>query len=1068
MTPANRTSPSLVASPSAVEPELDAGQLAAIDEVGGAEGTVVVTGGAGTGRTTLAVALAADAVRNGMPADRLLVLAPTREAAGALRDRVAQAIGGPLGTPVVRTAAAAAFAILKAQAEALELPRPSLISGAEQDVVLRELLEGHAGGRVAPLDWGGTVPQEATLLPGFREELRNLLMRAAERDISPDQLAELGRLCGRPEWSAAAALYAEYEDVMVLRATPMDQGDRYDPATVVSRATGVLAQWSDVVGPSPAAPRWDLVIVDDAHDATAATFGFLRQVARDGARLVLLGNADESVQGYRGAVPDMLAEMAREPGAARLELIHDHRQEAALAAVSARVAERIGMKGSASAREATRAAGMHAGSGAPVTILTAPHRYAQSRAIAAELRRSRHGLEGSAVPWGRMVVIARSGAHLRALRSDLLAADIPCEPLGDGTALHHEPAIAPLLTLLRVGLGQEWDEESVLSVLGSRLIGLDPVAVRRLRRALVREERAGGGARSSAELLIEAMQDPARLGSLEVPEARRAAKAAAAAAAARDRASQPAAAPGAVIWAAWSSLDVAEDWRQAALAGSARDDADLDAVIALLRAAQTFTERLPQAPLDSFLSYLEGQDFAADSLGARGRTADSVAFCTPASAAGREWDLVVVAGLEEGVWPNLRLRDSVLGAQTLADVASAGGAGSVEAIALARGPRDLHAARRAVLDDETRALLVAVSRARHRLVLTAVDDGESQPSRFVALIEEAAGVERQDASAGRGVADLRAAVGWLRATGIRAAARLEDDPQDASALRDLEGTAAQLADLAARGIPGADPQQWHGVPGPSTEAPFWEPDVPVKVSPSRLDAIRTCPLKWALETAGGTTESSDAQQVGLLVHAIAEQCPEGDEEQMLAMLDERWGEVGGRDTWMEQVAYDQAQEMVRRLGRYLRGVDVDRVLLEQYFKVELGRAVVSGIADRVEVRGDEARVVDLKTGRPITKAEAPDHGQLMMYQLVAQHGAFEGVERASDAALLFVGKSSARAGTVVEQPPIEESVARQVLDDAVETMTAPRFTARPNPMCDHCPIRRSCPAHAAGAQVSGS
>ncbi|WNM23919.1 PD-(D/E)XK nuclease family protein [Demequina capsici] len=1066
MTADARHAPVLVPAPPHAEPTPDPEQSAVLDSLARTTHDIVVTGGAGTGKTTLAVAIAADAVRRGLPVRRLLVIAATRQAAAVLRDRVAHAISGPLGGPVVRTAASAAFDVLALEAAALGAARPSLVSGAEQDVVLKELLEGHANGRVAPLDWGGAVPADATLLPGFREELRNLLMRAAERGIAPEQLAALGLRCGRPEWAAAAALYDEYEDVLALGRLTSDQGDRFDPAAVIARATLVLDEWSTTLGESTARPSWDLVVVDDAHDATAATYGLLTRLSKDGARLVLLGNADESVQGYRGAVPDRLATVA--PGATRLEIATDHRQPPALAAVSAEVAERIGVKGVATARESVRRAASAAWADAPVTVLTTPHRYAQSRAIAAELRRSRHGLGTPQVQWGRMAVIARSSMLLRSIRSDLLAADIPCEPLGEGTALHLEPAIAPLLTLLRVALGEPWDEESALQVLGSRLIGLDPVALRRLRRALVREERSGGGSRASVELLVEAMGEPARWATIDGPEARKAEKASRAAAAARSRAQQPGASPGTVIWAAWDALDVAESWRAAALAGSARDDADLDAVIALLRAAQTYTERLPHVPPALFLPYLESQDFAADSLGAQGRSPDTVAFCTPAAAAGREWDVVVIAGLEEGVWPNLRLRDSVLGAQTLAEVLDAGGLHSDEALVLARGPRDLHAARRSVLDDETRALLVAVSRARSRLVLTAVEDTESQRSRFLTLVGDSAGVESRSTAGARGVSDLRAAVGWLRSEGIRAVARLEDEPRDAGALATLEGVAAQLADLAARGVPGADPGQWHGVAAPSTDEPFWEPDEQVRVSPSRLDAVRACPLKWALETAGGTAESTDAQHVGLLVHAIAEAFPEGGEPAMLAMLDERWSEIAGRDTWIEREAYGRAQDMVRRLAGYLKAARADRVLLEQGFRVELGRAVVSGIADRVEVHGDQARVVDLKTGRKVTAAEALDHGQLMMYQLVAGMGAFDGVDRASDAVLVFVGAGAARAGSVVTQPPIDHDAARAVLDGAVAEMSGATFTARPNALCDHCPVRRSCPAHAAGRQVSGS
>ncbi|WP_291377609.1 UrvD/REP family ATP-dependent DNA helicase [Demequina sp.] len=1037
----------------AAEPEPSPGQRAVLDHLDGGSGHVVVTGGAGTGKTTLAVMAAARAVSTGLPADRLLVLAPSRAAASLLRDRVSLAIGVPTSTPVARSVASTAFAILSAEAQILDEPPPSLVSGAEQDVVLRELLEGRINGRAPSLAWGGALPEEAILLPGFREELRNLLMRAAEADLSAEDLAALGRAHGREEWIAAADLYAEYEGVMALRSSPVDQGGRYDPATIVARAADALADWPEG---SPA-PSWGLVIVDDYQDVTAAGAALLRQMAAQGARLLVLGNADESVQGYRGARPQGLDEAVSEWEATHIELDQGLRQSGALAAVTAAVAGRIGVKGVGSARRAARAAGGWTSAGVPpgapdrdggasVVVLTAPHHYGQSRAIAAELRRARHGLDGEPVAWGRMAVVARSAALLRQIRSDLLAADIPCASLGDGTALHKESAVAPLMRILRAALGEPWTEDDAVEVLTSRVVGLDPVGIRRLRRELVREERAGGGAKTSGELLVEAMVDPARWASLAGPEAAAAAKASRATAAAQSRADAPAATPGAVIWAAWQALEVADAWREAALAGSARDDADLDAVIALLRAAQTFTERLPEARTAAFVDYLEGQDFAADTLGARALARDVVAFATPASAAGGEWDVVVIAGVEEGLWPNLKLRDSVLGAQHLADLTAG-------ILTSAPGKAAARTARAAVLDDETRGFLVAVSRARTRLVVTAVDDGESRPSRFVSLVEDTAGVARVDAALSRPVSDLRAAVAAVRTQAQESA--------------DATGHARMLALLARAGVQGANPDEWHGAAEASTDQGFWDDDVPVRVSPSKVEWVEKCALRWALESTGGTREATDAQEIGTLIHALAEAHPHGGEREIMADFDERWSAAFGMTTWPERVAYQRARDKVVRLAAYLDGRSDTEVLTEHAFKVEVGRAVLAGSADRVELRDGAAYVVDLKTGQAVPSvADAADNGQLAMYQLAVVEGAVPGVTASAGAELAYV--STGKAGAVRSQDPIDPEAARERLEAVVDTMAGRTFVATVNEACGSCPVRRACPAHAEGAQVSES
>lgn len=1035
----------------APEPGASEGQAAALEALSHGTGHLVVTGGTGTGKTTLVVQAAAHLVQQGASADRLLVIAPTRVAASSLRDRVSLTMGVATSTPVARTVASTSFAILSGEAHMMDEPPPSLVSGAEQDVVLRELLEGHVNGRAASLNWGDSLPAEATLLPGFREELRNLLMRAAEADLSAEDLRSLGRAHGRVEWVAAADLYAEYEGVMALRSTPVDQGGRYDPATIVARAADALAAWPE----GSKAPSWDFVVVDDYQDVTAAGEALLRQMAAYGARLLVVGNADESVQGYRGARPQGVAEAVSAWGATHLELDRDLRQRGDLAAVSAAVTGRIGVKGVGSARRAARAVarevstdrteGIRAGRGA-VVVLTAPHHYGQSRAIASQLRRAKHGLDGDPIPWGRMAVIARSTALLRQLRSDLLASDIPCASLGDGVALHKESAVAPLLRILRAAVGEPWTEDDAIEVLTSRLVGLDPVGIRRLRRELVREERASGGDLPSGQLLVDAMVDPSRWVSLAGSEASAAARAARAAAAAKKRAAQAGATPGAVIWAAWEALDVADAWRDAALAGSARDDADLDAVIALLRAAQTFTERLPEAHTATFIDYLEGQDFAADSLGARALSRDVVAFATPASAAGGEWDVVAIAGVEEGAWPNLTLRDSVLGAQRLADITSG-------VVASSPGKVAARAARAEVLDDETRGFLVAVSRARVRLIVTAVDDGESRPSRFVSLVEQAAGVERMDWTHTRTVTDLRAAVATLRSEGQTA-----PDPAP---------YARMLAVLAREGVQGADPTQWHGAAEQSTAEGLWDDDEPVRVSPSKVEWVEKCALRWALESVGGTRESTDAQEVGTLIHALAEAHPHGGLSELLADFDERWSAAFGMGTWPERVAYQLARDKVVRLAAYLDERADREVLTEHAFTVEIGRAVLAGSADRVELRDGAAYVVDMKTGQSMPSiADAAENAQLAMYQLAVIEGAVPGVTASAGAELAYV--SSGKAGAVRSQSPVDPPATRERLQAVVDTMSDRAFVATVNEACGSCPVRRACPAHAEGAQVSES
>lgn len=1052
----------------AARPELDAQQREVVERVAaGTDRALLVTGAPGTGRTTVALEAAAAAVAAGLAPDDVLVLAASRRAAADLRDRLSVRLGRTAGRPLVQTPAAIAFAVLRARSGALGEPSPVLVSGPEQDLALAELLAGHASGEVPGPRWPAHVPPAAWTTRAFRDELRDLLMRAAERGLTPTDLASLGRREQQPVWVAAARVYEEYLDVMALAAATPDAGERLDPAVVVDAAVAALRGWDDEV-PGVPAPRRRLVVVDDHQESTAATARLLRAFADRGARLLLLGDPDVAVQTFRGAQPALVARAAapgpQELGADHLVLRTVWRQSAPLRAVTERITARVPASGTVAHRRATVPDDRAGGPEPRVAVL--PSAAQEAAWVAHRLRRAH--LQGG-VPWDEMAVVARAGGRVTAVRRALAQAGVPVRVVGSDVPLRDEPAVRPLLDAVRVALRpDELDADVAARLACSPLGGLDAVGLRRVRRALRAEEIAGGGGRSSDVLLVEALAAPGRAATLEPHVGRPVERLAGLLAAGRDAAAAPGADVQAVLWAVWDRAGLADPWRRAALAGGSggeRADRDLDAVLALFRAAETFVERMPQATPRAFVDWVEAQDLPADSLAPASRAA-GVSVLTPAGAAGGSWDVVAVVGVQEGVWPDLRLRDSMLGAQTLVDVLSGRRTPGVADDERAR------AARADVLADELRAFALACSRARTHLLVTAVDDQDASPSPFVDLVQPGSddddGPDPRRTSAPAPL-DLRGLVARLRATLERAAAQGASDP----------AAARTLARLAAHGVPGADPASWFGLPEPSSDAPLWPDDAKVPVSPSRLETAQRCALRWALEAAGGTAASSAQQSLGTLVHAIAQEHPTADLPTLRAELDRRWHELGLGDGWPSVSARRKADAMVVRLAAYLRGAG-DPALVEAPFTVETGRAVVRGSIDRVEralVEGDEApgavEVVDLKTGSRVpTLAQAAEHAQLGAYQLAVDAGAVPGLEPGAHsvgARLVHLAQGSGgptqrrQEGLGPEQDG--PSWARVLVDDVAERMAASSFEARANDLCDRCPVRRSCPLRGEGGQV---
>ncbi|MFE5311047.1 PD-(D/E)XK nuclease family protein [Isoptericola sp. NPDC056605] len=1110
---------------------LDATQEAAVAAALGGDVTLVV-GAPGTGRTTVATTVAVRAMRSpgdapGVDPSRVLVLAASRRSAARLRDEVTARAGRTVGAPMVRTPASAAFAVLRARAAAHGDAAPTLVSGPEQDLVLAELLEGHLSGEGTDLVLPPGLPEESLGLRGLRQELRDLLMRAAERGLGPVDLDELGRRHDRPEWVLAAQLYEEYLDVTTLRLGTPDAGARYDPAGVIDEAAHALAGWDDEL-PDVPRPSWDLVVVDDYQEATVATARLLHVLHDAGARLVLLADPDSAVQGFRGASPGLVGRAAA-PARAGVVGAFDARtvvlgtawrQPEGLRAVTRAVTSRIATVSGALHRgagprpdavgpvedgeDAENGATGHGADAAPssdgtssdgtageepagakpsgvqVAVLAGP---AQEAAFVARELRAEHLLHGT--PWERMAVVARSGDRLASLRRDLVAASVPVALLGSDLPLRDEPAAAPLLAALRVcaagggvdrliadelgepgpGAGSALDAETAALLLTSPVGGLDAVALRRLRRALRAEELSGGGGRSSDALLVEVLDDPARAETLPTPVRRGPVAVARVLAAGRAAAAEPGATAQTVLWAVWAATGLADRWRDAALAGGpagARADRDLDAVLALFRAAETYVDRMPGAPVAAFVDYLASQDLPADSLAASAVGAHAVEALTPAGAAGREWDVVVVVGVQDGVWPDLRLRDSLLGSQALVEL-------------LAGRSDDAHGmgpeARRQVLADELRAFAVATSRARRRLVVTAVEDAEDAPSVFLDLVEppdgDRAGAEGPDprrVTVGPPL-DLRGVVAEARATLVRAAGHGDDDGPVGVA-------AALLADLADAGIAEADPRTWYGVAATSSDAPLWGPHDVVTVSPSKVETVSTCALKWAFESAGATAPDATHQTLGTLVHAIAEDLPKASLSELRAELDRRWPELALPDGWPSRQLRRRAEQMIERLAAYYTEAG-DPLLVEPAFELTVGRARLRGKIDRVEDAGDEGvTVADLKTGRSApARAKATEHPQLGAYQLAVSEGALDlppGTPSAG-ARLVYVGTPTV-APTLRDQPALQvgedgSSWARALVESAADTMAAGRFTAHENDLCPMCPVRRSCPVQPEGRNV---
>jgi ATP-dependent exoDNAse (exonuclease V) beta subunit len=498
------------------------------------------------------------------------------------------------------------------------------------------------------------------------------------------------------------------------------------------------------------------------------------------------------------------------------------------------------------------------------------------------------------------------------------------------------------------------------------------------------------------------------------------------------------------FWEVWTRLPHFE--RVVEEASRADDRA---ALASFAQALDRLRERDPEASLAAYAEVVGSEDFEAQPLlEYRDHGVDRVALTTLHQAKGLEFDVVVIADAREGVLPDLRTRDSLLGARHLSP--SQGG--------------DDAAYGRFRLQEEMRLVYTAMCRARVRVVFTctvAPNEGTSgNPSRVLALVS---GLTMEAAA--------RPPTPWTDpTTPLEAEAWLRRQVRDP-----LLPAATRLAALTAL----TDDAAWH----PRSAAEFAGilergPDhgliAPgMSLSPSAADSYGSCPRKYVFERLLRVDEGGSVyQELGSLLHRVFERTEEaamkrgaehGDLPTALRILDEEFDPAAfGSEAWARAWKARAARITTKLYETWPGGGPT--VELEQRVTTEIDGVLWSGRVDRIERRPEGRFIIDYKTGTTIPSLpDAAQSVQLGFYVL-----ATDSPEDPVAGAELWFPATKAKGLTTRKFDMANLGIVKQAMAAAQRGIFEEDWTPSPGPACERCPVRPVCPEWPEGREAFAS
>jgi DNA helicase-2/ATP-dependent DNA helicase PcrA len=581
---------------------LNPAQREAVEHV---HGPILVLAGAGSGKTrVLTTRIAALIDRHGVPPDRILAVTFTNKAAGEMKQRIGRLLQRDPSGLWIGTFHSLSARLLRREAELLGFNRRFTIYDEDDQLsLIKRLMEqrGHSVKRYTP------------------RAVQAIISAAKNRMKPPSELADdspfdlLVRV--------AADVYAAIGPALKA-ANAMDFDDLLlHPLTLFREHPDRLRYYQE---------RFRFVLVDEFQDTNRAQYQLIRRLGAHG-NVFAVGDDDQSIYGWRGADVGNMQEFLKDFNGAKLVRLEENYRstQVVLDAANGVIAENNGRIGK------TLTTRRHGGE--LVTLLAAADERDEAEWVVRELER-----RSAAGDWqyGEMAVLYRTNAQSRAMEEAFRRAGVPYRLIG-AISFYERREVKDLLAYLRL-VANPADDEAFLRAVSVPRRGLGESSLATL----------GRTATQWSKPLLEVARVADR-----VPELRPNVREAFGSFAAfidglAERAGRLP--PAEVLEEVIRAIDY-----EAMLHAEGPEGADRwENVRELVASAASWSEEVLEdadggAPLERFLAEAALLSSADTVVGRE----DGVTLMTLHTAKGLEWPVVVLSGLEHGLFPLARAEE---------------------------------------------------------------------------------------------------------------------------------------------------------------------------------------------------------------------------------------------------------------------------------------------------------------------------------------------------------------------------------------------------------------------------